>query len=53
VRKSRIWILRQFYHFFSLHGYVNNIAKKLPYPKIEKPASHLLSNEDKRRRESR
>jgi hypothetical protein len=42
VRKFRVWTLRQFYHFLSLHGYGKNIAKKLPYTKIEKavPYSH-------------
>ena len=37
VRKSRVWTLRQFYHFLTLHRYMpQNIALKLPYPKIEK-----------------
>jgi integrase/recombinase XerC len=36
VRKSRAGILRQFYHFLSLHGYAKRISKKLPYPKIQK-----------------
>jgi integrase/recombinase XerC len=36
VRKSRVWTLRQFYHFLTLHRHVpQNIALKLPYPKIE------------------
>ncbi len=37
VRKSRVWTLRQFYHFLTLHHKVaENIASGLPYPKIEK-----------------
>jgi hypothetical protein len=43
VRKSRILILRQFYHFLSLHGYAKNIAKKLPYPKIDKTVPSLAT----------
>ena len=27
LRKSRVWTLRQFYHFLSLHGYAKNVAK--------------------------
>ncbi|MBW2606461.1 MAG: site-specific integrase, partial [Deltaproteobacteria bacterium] len=31
VRKSRVWTLRQFYHFLALHRHVpQNIALKLP-----------------------
>ena len=37
VRKSRVWTLRQFFHFLTLHQQAPiNIALKLPYPKIEK-----------------
>jgi len=37
VTKSRVWTLRQFYHFLTLHRIVpENIATGLPYPKIEK-----------------
>jgi integrase/recombinase XerC len=49
VRKSRLWTLRQFYHFLSLHGYAQNIAKKLPYPKIEKAVTHFLNEHEYRR----
>ncbi len=35
VTKSRVWSLRQFYHFLTLHRIVpKNIATGLPYPKI-------------------
>ncbi|RZB34608.1 MAG: integrase/recombinase XerC [Desulfobacteraceae bacterium Eth-SRB1] len=44
VRKSRVWTLRQFYHFLTLHRYVpKNIALKLPYPKIEKTVPQFLT----------
>jgi len=44
VRKSRVWTLRQFYHFLVLHRYVpQNIALKLPYPKIEKTLPQFLT----------
>jgi integrase/recombinase XerC len=44
VRKSRIWTLRQFFHFLTLHRHVpKNIALKLPYPKIEKTVPQFLT----------
>ena len=44
VRKSRVRTLRQFYHFLTLHRYVpQNIALKLPYPKIEKTVPQFLT----------
>jgi len=44
VRKSRVWTLRQFYHFLTLHRHVpQNIAIKLPYPKIEKTVPQFLT----------
>ena len=44
VRKSRVWALRQFFHFLTLHQHVpKNIALKLPYPKIEKTVPHFLT----------
>ena len=44
VTKSRVWTLRQFYHFLSLHRLVpQNIALKLPYPKIEKTVPQFLT----------
>jgi len=37
VKKARVWSLRQFFHYLKLQNLVqNNIALKLPYPKIEK-----------------
>jgi hypothetical protein len=33
---------RAFNRFLSLHGYAQDIAKKLPYPETEKAARHLL-----------
>ena len=37
VTKSRVWALRQFYHFLTLHRIVpENIATGTPYTKIEK-----------------
>jgi len=47
VRKSRVWTLRQFYHFLTLHQCVpKNIALKLPYPKIEKTVPQFLSADE-------
>ena len=44
VRKSRVWTLRQFFHFLTLHQHVPiNIALKLPYPKIEKTVPQFLT----------
>ena len=50
VRKSRIWTLRQFYHFLTLNGYVaENIALQLAYPKIEKTVPHFLTQDEYQR----
>jgi site-specific recombinase XerD len=47
VRKSRVWTLRQFYHFLTLHQHVpKNIALKLPYPKIEKTVPQFLTQDE-------
>ena len=47
VRKSRIWTLRQFYHFLTLKNKVSeNIAKRLPYPKIEETVPQFLTQEE-------
>ena len=47
VRKSRVWTLRQFYHFLALNRHVpQNIALKLPYPKIEKTVPQFLTQEE-------
>jgi len=44
VRKSRVWMLRQFYHFLTLHRIVTeNIATGIPYPKIEKTVPQFLT----------
>ncbi len=44
VTKSRVWTLRQFYHFLTLHRIVpENIASSLPYPKIEKTVPQFLT----------
>lgn len=44
VRKSRVWTLRQFFHFLTLHQHLpKNIALKLPYPKIEKTVPQFLT----------
>lgn len=44
VKKSRIWSLRQFFHYLKLNGIVRkNIATDLPYPKIEKTVPHFLT----------
>ncbi len=44
VTKSRVWTLRQFLHFLTLHRSVpKNIALKLPYPKIEKTVPQFLT----------
>ena len=43
IRKSRVWCLRQFFHFLTLYRHIpKNIALKLPYPKIEKTVPHFL-----------
>jgi integrase/recombinase XerC len=47
VTKSRVWALRQFYHFLTLHKIVpENIATGLPYPKIEKTVPQFLTKEE-------
>jgi site-specific recombinase XerD len=47
VRKSRIWALRQFYHFLTVYGHVpENIATNLPYPKIEKTVPQFLTQDE-------
>ena len=47
VKKSRVWSLRQFFHYLRLNGLVReNIATDLPYPKIEKTVPHFLTIEE-------
>jgi site-specific recombinase XerD len=44
VKKMRIWTLRNFFHYLKLEGLINdNIAARLPYPKIEKKVPHFLT----------
>ncbi len=46
VRKSRVWTLRQFYHFLTLNNKVTkNIATRLPYSKIEKTVPQFLTQQ--------
>ena len=50
VRKSRVWTLRQFYHFLTLNNKVTeNIASRLPYPKIEKTVPQFLTQQESSR----
>jgi integrase/recombinase XerC len=50
VTKSRVWTLRQFYHFLTLHRIVpENIASGLAYPKIEKTVPQFLTQSEYRR----
>ena len=46
IRKSRVWALRQFFHFPALHGHAHNIAATLPYPKIERTVPQFLTQEE-------
>ncbi|RZB36922.1 MAG: integrase/recombinase XerC [Desulfobacteraceae bacterium Eth-SRB2] len=47
VTKSRVWALRQFYHFLTLHRIIpENIATGIPYPKIEKTVPQFLTQEE-------
>lgn len=47
VTKSRVWMLRQFFHFLTLYRHVpKNIALKLPYPKIEKTVPQFLTSDE-------
>ena len=47
VRKLRVWTLRQFYHFLTLNNKVaENIATRLPYPKIEKTVPQFLTQQE-------
>ncbi len=47
ITKSRVWSLRQFYHFLILHRIVSeNISAGLRYPKIEKTVPQFLTIEE-------
>jgi len=44
IKKPHVWSLRHFFHFLKLHGLVDeNIAKNVPYPKIEKTVPQFLT----------
>jgi integrase/recombinase XerC len=43
-KKSRVWVLRQFYRFLKLNQVVSvNLAIDVPYPKMEKKVPHYLT----------
>ena len=47
VKKARVWSLRQFFHYLKLQNLIqNNIALKLPYPKIEKKVPIFLTTDE-------
>jgi len=44
IKKGRVWTLHQFFHFLTLNGWVSeNIARDIPYPKIEKTVPYFLT----------
>ena len=44
IKKSRVWVLRQFYHFLKLNQIVaDNVAGDIPYPKMEKKVPQYLT----------
>ncbi|MBA3029776.1 MAG: hypothetical protein FP816_13355 [Desulfobacteraceae bacterium] len=50
ITKSHVRILRQFYHYLTLQGYVKeNIATRLPYSKINKTVPDLLISDELKR----
>lgn len=45
IKKSRVWTLHQFFHYLKLQGlFKENIALKIPYPKIEQKDPRFLSS---------
>jgi len=47
VKKARVWSLRQFFHYLKLQQLIQeNIALKLPYPKIEKKVAKFLTEDE-------
>ena len=47
VRKSRVWAVRILYHYLDTKDLIEeNIAKELPYPKIEKKVPEFLTIEE-------
>jgi len=44
VKKAKVWSMHQFFHYLKLKQFIpNNIAAKLPYPKIEKKIAQFLT----------
>jgi len=44
VKKARVWCLRQLFHYLKLQTLINdNIALRLPYPKIEQKVPSFLT----------
>lgn len=47
VRKSKIWVLHQFFHFLTLKKIIpENIALQLPYPKVGKKDPLFLTTDE-------
>lgn len=47
VKKARVWSLHQFFHYLKLQQLItNNVAAKLPYPKIEKKIAQFLTDDE-------
>ena len=47
VKKARVWSLRQFFHYLKLQKLIpDNIALKLPYPKIEQKVPTFLTTDE-------
>ena len=47
VKKARVWSLHQFFPYLKLQQLIpNNIAAKMPYPKIEKKIAQFLTNDE-------
>ncbi len=45
VKKSRVWALRQLYHFLKLNQIVDdNLATQIPYPKVNKKVPKYLTS---------
>lgn len=44
TKKARVWAMHQFFHYLKLHDMVEeNIARAIPYPKIEKEVPQFLT----------
>jgi integrase/recombinase XerC len=44
VKKVRVWTLHQFFHYLEFHNLIGvNIARKLPYPKIQRNDPEFLT----------